>query len=88
MAKKRCYHCNYPLRYKYLVKQLTTTRCPSCKKELHATFNSKLTLSVIYIIPFAFILMTLESNFHKMCATLTWIIFNFLVIQPIVLKYK
>lgn len=85
---KRCTHCCLPLSYGVLLKQTVVMVCPHCKKILHATFLSRFIFSIIFIVPFAFILMGMEGNSSKLFVIAIWIMISFLVIQPLVLRYK
>lgn len=86
--KKRCHHCNAALRYQTLLRQTALMKCPACEAELHATFLSKVIFSLIFIIPFALILMGIVGSFSKVIAMVIWIIISFLVVQPYILRYK
>jgi CXXC-20-CXXC protein len=84
---KKCFQCNHPLDYKTLLSQIAIVKCPACKTELQATLWSKVIFSFIFILPFVLILMVIDSGISKMVFTIVWIIINFFVIQPMILKY-
>ena len=88
--KNLCECCGSQIRFQHVMKNnfRSTIKCENCHETLKITSLSRFLFSAIFLIPFAIMLLGIESVGLKLLVVIPWITICLWVIQPFMIRYE